>query len=106
MIGNSSLGPPLRYGLTSCEKRQQPVIILLRNRIDLVIVAAGAIDRQAEKNLPGRGDDVVQSIESGLLPIARLVVPNAKAIIAGGDQAVVVGVESSSPASCSRTNWS
>ncbi len=35
------------------EEREQPVIILLGDRVDLVVVAAGAVDRQAEER-PGR----------------------------------------------------
>ena len=41
------------------EERQEPVVVLLRDRIELVIVAAGTIDRETEKDLARGGDDVV-----------------------------------------------
>ena len=50
-----------------------------------MIVAAGTVDRQAEEHLAGRRDDVVQLVVAGLLRVGRLVVPQAEAIEAGGD---------------------
>ena len=53
-----------------------------------------------------RGDDVVQPIVAGQLAVGRLIVPDAQAIVAGGDEGVGTSRSSSSPAICSRTNWS
>ncbi len=68
------------YGPHLVEVRQQPVVVGLRDRVDLVIVAAGAVDRQAEKHLAGRRDDVVELVVAGLLCVGRFVVPQAEPI--------------------------
>ena len=68
------------------------VVVLLRDRVDLVIVAAGAVDRQAEEDLAGGRDDVVEPVVAGLLAVGRLVVPDAQAVEAGGDERVGVAV--------------
>ena len=68
-----------------------------------MIVAAGAVERHAEEGLAGGGDDVVQAVVARLEAIGRLVVPDAQAVITGGDERVVASARIiSSPASCSR----
>ena len=74
--------------LDAVEEGQQAIVVLLRERVDLVIVAASAVDRQAEKDLAGGGDDVVQLVVKGLdrgRPARR---PTAQAVVAGGDEAL------------------
>ena len=55
-------------------------------RIDLVLVATGAIQRQREKRLARGGDDVVEAVVACLQRITWLVVPDAEAVVAGGDE--------------------
>src|SRR5262245_31497909 len=62
------------------EERQKPIVISLQNGIDLVIVAAGAVERQTEKDLPGRGDDIIQPVKTSLERIRRLIVPDTETI--------------------------
>ena len=76
------------------EERDHAVVVRLRDRIDLVVVAAGAVHRHAEEDLRRRRDDVVEFVVAGLQRVGRLVVPQAEAVVAGGDDAVgVVAVE-------------
>ena len=70
------------------KERQQRVIVALQKRIDLVIVAASAIRRQAEKRLRRRRQDVVQPVEERQLAIGRLIVPQAEPVISGRDDPV------------------
>ena len=70
------------------EERQQAVIVPLRDRVDLVIVAASAVDGQPEERLAGRGDEIVEPVVTRLEPVGRLVVPEAEAVVAGGDKIV------------------
>ena len=74
------------------EERLEPVEIRLADRVELVIVAAGAADRQAEEDQARRLGDVVQ----GVLPPQTLVVQvdhiRIAAIEAGRDEGVgIVG---------------
>ncbi len=45
------------------EERDQFVVVGLRDRVDLVVVAPGAVERGAEERLPRGGDDVVVAVE-------------------------------------------
>ena len=47
------------------EEGQQAVVVALGDRVDLVVVAAGAVDRQAEEDLAGGRDDVVEAVVAG-----------------------------------------
>src|SRR2546430_3687302 len=49
-------------------------------------VAAGAVHRQAEEYLPGRGDDVVEPVVARLDGVGGLVVPDAQAVIARSEE--------------------
>ena len=69
------------------EEREQAVVIALRDGIDLVIVAAGAIDGEAEEDLAGGGDEVVEAVVAGEFAVGGFVVPDAEPIEAGsGDR--------------------
>ena len=70
------------------EEGEQAVVVLLRDRVDLVVVAAGAVDRQAEERLPGGGDEVIEPVVPRLHAVGRLVVPEPEPVVAGGDQVV------------------
>ena len=74
------------------EERQEAVVVLLRDRVDLVIVAAGAVDRQPEERLTGGGNEIVEPVIAPLKPVGRLVVPEAEAVVAGGDEIVGGGI--------------
>ena len=70
------------------EEGEQAVVVLLRDGVDLVVVAASAVDRQAEERLPGGGDEVVEPVVPRLHAVGRFVVPEPEAVVAGGDQVV------------------
>ena len=74
------------------EKREHRVVVLRRYGIDLVVVAAGAADCQAEERLGGGPQDVVEIIVASQLAIRRFVVPNTEPIEAGGRDAVGVAI--------------
>src|SRR5204863_5583416 len=74
--------------LHAVKEREQLVIVALRKRVELVVVAAGTVDGQAEKRLAGRGENVVQAVVIGEQRIGRLVVPQTEAVIAGRDDGV------------------
>ena len=54
------------------EERLQPVVVLLQDRIELVIVAAGAAERQAEEDGAGGVGDVVQDLLAALPQVPRV----------------------------------
>ena len=54
-----------------------------------MVVAAGAVDRQAEKHLPGGCDDVVEPVVAKLLAVGRFVVPDTEPVVARRDKGVV-----------------
>ena len=78
-------------GLDVAEQRcLEPVVVLLRNRIELVVVAAGAVDRQPERAFANRADDLVEIV----VPPLRVVLlakqhARTHAQKSGGDEAVV-----------------
>ncbi len=56
------------------EDRLQSIVIGLGDRVELVVVASGAMDRQPEEGRAGRGDHVVQVVHSLLLrPFRSLI---------------------------------
>ena len=68
------------------EKGKQPVILDLRNRVELVIVALRAAKRQAEHHLARRGDAVKNRVDAELLLIhTALGVDLRVAVKPGGD---------------------
>ena len=104
------IGVDLEVGrIGAARVRDQAIIILLRDRIVLVIVAAGAAERQAEHRRAERGDHVVEMIVAdqrerlgGRLPGIR-----ARDEEAGrGDRRASRPAPDASPAICQRTNWS
>ena len=76
---------PVRMGHVD-EEGQEPVVIALGDRIDLVIVASGAVDRHAQDDLSGGGDDAIERIVSGLRPVGRFIVPDPQAVESRRDQ--------------------
>ena len=70
------------------EESEHRVVIALRDRVDFVIVAAGAVHRQSEKRLAGGRDDVVETFVQREQPVGRLIVPQAEPVKAGGDDRV------------------
>ena len=67
--------------LQAVEHRHHAVVVARGQRLELVVVAAGAAERQAEEHLRRRADHVVQLVEAVLLRVGRLVVPGAQAVI-------------------------
>src|SRR5205807_4835652 len=61
-------------------------------RVELVVMAAGATQRQPKKDLRRRADDVVELIEAIFGGIGRLVVPRAKAVVTRGNQGFGTGI--------------
>ena len=49
------------------EEREQPVVVLLRDRVELVVVAAGALERQSEPSHAERTDSVRHVLDAVLL---------------------------------------
>ena len=54
------------------------VVVVLRDGIDLVIVATRAVDRQCQEGLTGRRYQIVVFVEASLQWIGWLVIPNAR----------------------------
>ena len=71
------------------EEGGELVIILLRNRIEHMVVAAGAAQRQSQKRRAGRAHDFIDFVPSGRLLVVGLVVPNAETVKTGGDDRLV-----------------
>ena len=72
------------------DRRLQRVVVLLPDRIELVVVAARAADRQSQRALADHADDVVEVVETplGVVLLAEQH-PRPGAQEAGGDLAVV-----------------
>ena len=85
------LGRKRHLGLHVAEDRRfERVVVLLRNRIELVIVAACAVDGQPQRAFPDRADDFVEVVVAALR-VVFLAEQHARAHAeeAGRDQAVV-----------------
>ena len=79
------------FGFDIAEQRRlELVVVLLRNRIELVVVAPRAVDRQPERAFADRADDLVEVVVAPL-GVVLLAEQDARshAEKAGGDQAVV-----------------
>ncbi len=70
------------------EERKQPVVVLLGNRINLVVVATSTTNRETKKDLSGRAEDVVKVLETRLLDVNRFILPDPQPIIPGGNLAI------------------
>ena len=55
-------------------------------------MAAGAVDGQPEERLAGGGNEIVEPVIAPLEPVGRFVVPEAEAVVAGGDKVVGGGI--------------
>jgi hypothetical protein len=78
--------------LERIEDGNHPIVVMLRHGIELVVVAASTAKRQAEKDLAGGGDQVVELIEAVLLGVGRLIVPGSQAEEAAGDERLGAGI--------------
>src|SRR5690606_558829 len=77
-------GIPVRFRFWSAERnlavpnagkgRIQAVVVLLRDRIELVIVTAGAADRQPQKRLGCRGDHFVECVRPDLRRLGGILI--------------------------------
>ncbi len=84
--------PAIPVGRHIVEEREERVVVALADRIDLVVVATGAVDRQPEEHLPRRGDKVIQLVVPRELPVSRLVVPDPKPVVTCCDARLVIGI--------------
>ena len=90
------------------QEGEHPVILFLRERVELVAVALGALDRQPEDALADRVHAVEHRLHAELLGIdAPFLVDHRVAQEAGGHELVLRRRPGSrSPAICSMMNWS
>ena len=89
-IGRVSSVRPSDGSLERLEDRDHAVIVVHGQRLELVVVAAGAAEGQAQEDLGGRVDQVVELVVAVLFRVGRLVVPGAEPVVAGGDQGLGV----------------
>ena len=94
--------------LDAGEEGEELVVLLLRDRVVLVVVALGAAQRQAEPDLAERVGAIDVVADDELLGVgAALLVEARVAVEAGGDLLLERRRSGSrSPASCSMVNWS
>ena len=71
------------------KKRKHLIVVFLWDRIDLVIMTAGAVDGQADHGLTGRGQDVVKIVIQRQLGVSRLIVPLPETIVTRCDDRIV-----------------
>ena len=91
-----------------CQKRFEPVIIFLPKRVEHVVVAASTTDRQPEKD---RADGIGHFRQhfiaaAGDFLVAGVAPHRPEAMKAGRHLQRRSAEPNSSPANCSRTNWS
>ena len=68
------------------EECLKPVIVRLQDRVELVVVAAGAADRQAQEDLAGDIGHVVENLLPPLFKNGSVVFVGPEAIEAGGNE--------------------
>ncbi len=64
------------------------VVVALGDRVQLVVVAPSTVHGQAQEDLAGRGDHIVQLVRPRLSSVGRFVVPQPQPIEAGGDDRI------------------
>ena len=74
------------------KKREHGVIILCRDRVDLVVVATGTPDGHTQKDLPRGTDDIIQVIKFREGTVGRFIIPDAEALISGGGDGCGIGI--------------
>ena len=74
------------------EKRQHRIVVPLRNRIDLMIVAARAANRHPKERLAHRPQYVVEIFVSCQFAISRLIIPNSQTIKTSRSDAISITV--------------
>ena len=92
VLGGDRVEGARLVGLDAREVRRELVVLLLRDRIALVVVAAHAAHGKAEERAADDIDDAVEIVREGLLEIRHLVVPHAESIDPRRDEAVEVAV--------------
>ena len=92
VLGGDRVEGARLVGLDAREVRRELVVLLLRDRIALVVVAAHAAHGKAEERAADDIDDAIEIIREGLLEIRHLVVPHAESIDPRRDEAVEVAV--------------
>ncbi len=71
------LGTQVFEDVSAVEDAGEGVIVLLRDRVELVVVTAGATERQAEERLAHGVDLVVHHVADDLLLVGVAAVPDA-----------------------------
>ncbi len=71
--------------LQRLEDREHPIIVGLRERLELVIMAAGTSQRDSQESGRGRSDHVVKLIVAVDHRLGRLIVPGTQPHKCGGD---------------------
>ena len=108
----AALGAQFLQNARAVEDAGQRVVVGLRDRIELVVVAAGTAERQAQERLADRVDLVVDHVADHLLLVGVAAVPGAVDEERRGDQPVGVDLlarrelGSRSPAIWWTMNWS
>ena len=74
------------------EKRQHRIVVPLRNRIDLMIVATRAANRHPKERLAHRPQYVVEIFVSCQFAISRFIIPNAQTIKTSRSYAISITV--------------
>ena len=75
------------------EERLQPEVVLLQDRVELVVVAAGALHAHAEEDIGGDVGDVVENVRPLEGRVAVVVFVDAEAQEAGGGERLGVAGE-------------
>ncbi len=92
VLGGDRVEGARLVGLDAREVRRELEVLLLRDRIALVVVAAHAAHGKTEERAADDVDDAVEIVGERLLQVRHLVVPHAQAIDPRRDEAVEVAV--------------
>ena len=84
------IGTTLAVRRNVAEERQEGVVILLRDRVDFVIVTTRATDSHAKESFTGSPQNVVKIIVARQRTIGRFVIPNTQPVKAGSGYGIAV----------------
>ena len=73
------------------KEREKAVIVGLGNRVDFVVMTAGTTNRQTQKGICRRLENIIHIIKPGLFLVDGFVIPQAKSIVSGGNDIVRYG---------------
>ena len=79
------VGSVVLRALERLENGEHPVVVDLRERLELVVMAAGAAERDSQKRRSRRAEHVVKLIVAVNRRFGRLIVPRAQTQKRGGD---------------------